>query len=65
MVILGTGNFWEGTFISELDIYKLFVVFSKVYKMYVVSRDIFSLNSRFLFTFTTLVVRMSDVALAE
>ena len=22
MVILGTGNFWEGTFISELDIYK-------------------------------------------
>ena len=21
MVILGTGNFWEGTFISELDIY--------------------------------------------
>lgn len=23
MVILGTGNFWEGTFISELDIYNL------------------------------------------
>ena len=21
MVILGTGNFWEGTFISELDIW--------------------------------------------
>ena len=44
-----------------LIMYKLFVVFSNVCKLYVVSRDIF----HFRFHFTTLVVRMSAVALAE